>query len=150
MSYRISCYTLFDITQTGVLNRNIPTDLITKELVYKRSTQANFDTLLQVINLRSQPESISSPRKLDVRFDEFTKFGTSFKQYQDKSYPCWRFKFDIFNHSVFNMNDDELGALYHDCHNVPMIICGTEFEKLPNFLDTDIESRNIYFEVDHE
>jgi len=43
-----------------------------------------------------------------------------------------------------------LGGLYSDCEGVPMIKVGTEWDKLPNFLDTSPELRNIYFEVIHE
>ena len=63
MSFRIECYTLFDITQTGVLNRSRPVDgQDLDQWVHKRNTQANFDTLLQIISLRSQPEIVSSPK----------------------------------------------------------------------------------------
>ena len=54
MSYRIRCYTLFDITRTGVLNRKSPAMYNPEELKsweYKRNTQANYDTILQIINL---------------------------------------------------------------------------------------------------
>ena len=70
MSYRISCYTLFDITQTGVLNRTKPNegqDLA--EWVQKRNTQCNFDTVLQVIALRSQPEIVNFPSKEVIKFN---------------------------------------------------------------------------------
>jgi hypothetical protein len=31
-----------------------------------------------------------------------------------------------------------------------MILCGTEWEKLPSFLDTSEELKNIYFTVNYE
>jgi hypothetical protein len=40
---------------------------------FKRNTQANFDTILQVISLRSQPESLSIPKKMLIKFDDFEK-----------------------------------------------------------------------------
>ena len=51
------------------------------------------------------------------------------------------------SHSVFDDGVRGLGYLYEDCDNVPMIRCGTEWDKLPEFLDTSPELRNIYFEV---
>lgn len=148
MSFRITCYTLFDITQTGVLNRSKPGDDIEyAEWVFKRNTQTNLDTILQVINLRSQPELIATPVRKDIRFDEFENFGFLFQQNTDEPYPCWAFSFDIHHHSVFNDGKTELGALYNDCDQVPMILCGTEWGKLPAFLDTTPELRNIYFTV---
>jgi hypothetical protein len=148
MSYRISCYTLFDITQTGVLNRTKPNegqDLA--EWVQKRNTQCNFDTVLQVIALRSQPEIVNFPSKEVIKFNEFEHFGFLFEQIENESYPCWRFEFDVQHPSVFDDGVTDLGALYGDCDGVPMILCGTEWDKLPAFLDSSPELRNIYFTV---
>jgi len=148
MSYRISCYTLFDITQTGVLNRTKPNegqDLA--EWVQKRNTQCNFDTVLQVIALRSQPEIVNFPSKEVIKFNEFEHFGFLFEQIENESYPCWKFEFDVQHPSVFDDGVTDLGALYGDCDGVPMILCGTEWDKLPAFLDSSPELRNIYFTV---
>ena len=148
MSFTIRCYTLFDITQTGVANRHRPAE--EEELVswlYRRNTQCNFDTVLQAISLRSQPEIINKPEKIKIRFDEFINFGFLFEQQEDETYNCWSFDFSIQHPSVFNDGITELGALYSDCDTVPMIKCGTEWNKLPSFLDTSPELRNIYFEV---
>lgn len=148
MSYRISCYTLFDITQTGVLNRTKPNegqDLA--EWVQKRNTQCNFDTVLQVIALRSQPEIVNFPSKEVIKFNEFEHFGFLFEQIENESYPCWKFEFDVQHPSVFDDGVTDLGALYGDCDGVPMILCGTEWDKLPAFLDSSPELRNIYFTI---
>lgn len=151
MSYKITCYTLFDITQTGVLNRAKPSeDQNMDEWLHKRNTQCNFDTILQAISLRSQPEQISKPRRIEIQFDTFDNFGFLFNQQGDEKYPCWTFHFDVQHRSVFNNGIDELGALYNDCNGVPMIRCGTEWNKISSFLDTTSELRNIYFKVEHE
>jgi hypothetical protein len=76
MSFKISCYTLFDITQTGVINRGKPgTDEDIDAWLVKRNTQCNFDTILQVISLRSQPEDISKPKIKRIAINEFQNFG---------------------------------------------------------------------------
>ena len=148
MSYTISCYTLFDITQTNVLNRYRPVqDQDVKEWMHKRNTQCNFDTVQQAISLRSQPEVVRIPEKTQIRFDEFTEFGFLFEQEEDETYPCWSFDFEVQHPSVFYDGVSELGALYNDCDQVPMIKCGTEWDKLPAFLDSSDELRNIYFKV---
>ena len=64
MSYTISCYTLFDITQTNVLNRHRPD--MDKEWLHKRNTQSNFDTIQQAISLRSQPEIVRTPERIQI------------------------------------------------------------------------------------
>ena len=145
MSYTITCYTLFDITQTNVLNRHRP-DMDT-EFRYKRNTQSNFDTVQQAISLRSQPEIVRIPEKTLIQFDKFTEFGFLFEQEENETYPCWSFDFNVQHPSVFYNGVNELGALYNDCDRVPMIKCHTEWQQLPTFLDGSDELRNIYFKV---
>jgi len=148
MSYTITCYTLFDITPTGVVNRSRP--VVDEELMpwlYKRNTQCNFDTVLQAISLRSQPEITRIPEKIQIRLDEFTEFGFLYQQQENELYNCWSFDFSIQHASVFNDDTNDLGALYSDCDTVPMIKTDTIWDKLPSFLDTTVELRNIYFKV---
>jgi hypothetical protein len=148
MSYVITCYSLFDITQTNVRNRNRPDPGLDENMwLYKRNTQCNFDTVQQAISLRSQPEVVRPPEKTLIRFDEFTDFGFLFDQEDDELYPCWSFDFTIQHPSVFYDGINELGALYRDCDKIPMIKCGTEWDKLPSVLDTSDELRNIFFKV---
>ena len=148
MSYTITCYTLFDITPTGVVNRNRPIeDEEIASWLHKRNTQCNFDTVLQAISLRSQPEITRIPEKTQIRFDDFTDFGFLFEQQEDELYDCWSFDFQIQHASVFNDGVNDLGALYSDCDTVPMIKTDTVWDKLPAFLDTSVELKNIYFKV---
>jgi hypothetical protein len=151
MSFRITCHTLFDITQTGVLNRARPaSEENVAQWIYKRNTQCNFDTILQVVSLRSQPEEITKPEKIEIRFDDFENFGFLFAQVENETYPCWKFSFAIQHPSVFDDGINELGALYRDCDGVPMILCDTEWSKLPAFLDVSPELKNIYFVVQND
>lgn len=151
MGIKITCYTLFDITRTGISNRYKPgPDVDTKEWLYKRNTQCNFDTILQVISLRSQPEVLNWPEKIQVRFDEFDHFGFTYQQTENETHPCWKFVFEVQHSRVFENDNHELGSLYYDCDQVPMILCGTETNDLMNFLDTTPELRNIHFYINHD
>lgn len=151
MSKIITCYCLFDIAQTGVPNRSKPpSDQDVTEWAYKRNTQSNFDTILQAISLRSQPEIVKNPKRKDIRFDEFENFGFLFQQVESEMYPCWQFSFSVQHPSVFRDGTGELGSLYNDCHGVPMIKCGTEWDKLPNFTDCTPELKNLYFELNDD
>lgn len=151
MSYRIECFTLYDIYKTGVLNRPKPVDCLDEELWrYQRNTQANFDTIVQAISLRSQPDIVVDPYRIDIRFDDFDNFGFLYQQIEDETYPCWVFEFEIQHASIFNDGINELGHLYTDCDQVPMIRCGTEWDKLPYFLDSSVELRNIYFKIKND
>jgi hypothetical protein len=148
MSFTISCYTLFDITQTGTVNRNRPNvDEDEHVWIHKRNTQCNFDTILQAVSLRSQPEILNYPKQIKIKFDEFDNFGFLFEQQDDEEYSCWTFDFEIQHPSVFDDGVTELGSLYRDCDGVPMIKTATAWAKLPVFLDTSEELRNIYFKV---
>lgn len=145
MNHRIACYTLFDITKTGVLNRNRPgvdvQDI--KDWVLKRNTQCNFDTILQVISLRAQPDVVSDPKVSKVTIDKNSNFG---QNYQDnKKHNVWSFDFEIHHSSVFEDGISDLGALYKDCDGVPMLKSGKESPNLSDGLSIDNNDRNIYF-----
>jgi hypothetical protein len=146
MSHRIACYTLFDITQTGVMNRSKPNEDDIKDWTHRRNTQCNFDTVLQVISMRSQPEVIKFPIKTEMTDQEFNKFGFLYQSGEQPSY-CWKFEFEIQHSSVFENGIMPLGALYKDCEGVPMLVCKDQVEDTPAFLNITEELRNIYFEV---
>lgn len=146
--YRIRCYTLYDITRTGILNRKAPLGLSQEETTAwesKRNTQANYDTILQVISLRSQPEENTNSHEIIVNFKDFGKFGFLFDEEEDQK--CWYFDFRINQTKVFYDGIDDLGSLFSDADGVPIIKTDNVWSKLPNFLDTSPELRNIYFEV---
>ena len=147
MSHRIATYTLFDITQTGVMNRSKPTGDNIDTWIYERNTQCNFDTLLQVISMRSQPELVKFPSKMILKEEDFDKFGFLYSKEEDKIKHFWRFEFDVQHSSVFENGIISLGSLYNDCDGVPMILSKDQFEKIPAFLDVTDELRNIYFEL---
>jgi len=147
MAYIIRCNTLFDITQTGVISRR-NTNNSDPNWVLSRNQQCNFDTIVQAISLRSQPENITTPVKNLLSLTSKHNFGSSFNSKEKINY--WSFVFEISHATVFDDGVNELGLLYTDCDKIPMIKCGTECKELYNFLDTDINNRNIYFEViDH-
>ena len=147
--YRIRCYSLFNVTKTGILNRKANNSSDIAQLLsweQKRNTQCNFDTILQVISLRSQPEEISEPKNIKIQFAKFNNFGFLFEQYEEKC-NSWIFDFNINHISIYDDGISDLGALYSDCDGVPMINGLGEWDKLPNFIDTSPELKNIHFEV---
>lgn len=146
--FAIRCYTLFDITNTGIFSRKAPSDLDSEKLSSwqkNRNRQVNLDTLLQVISLRSQPENITTVTKFKINFKEFQKFGFMYETEDDTE--CYSFDFSVNHKNVFDDGISNLGYLFDDCSGVPMLKVGTEWEKLPTFLDTSPELRNVYFEV---
>jgi len=146
MTIRMVCYTLFNITQTGVINRSKPDQDNIQDWIRKRNTQCNFDTILQVISLRSQPDVVKAPMRLELTDDILQKFGFLYQLEEDNN-NYWKFEFDIQHPSVFENGIIPLGALYKDCDGVPMIHCVDQLQTLNIMLDTSEEFRNIYFEV---
>jgi hypothetical protein len=120
-----------------VLNRARPGGEITdnNDWYRKRNTQCNFDTILQVISLRAQPDVINDPVMNFIDLDTVDYFGYTLKE---KNVPVWSFDFEVQHSSVFNDGISDLGALYTDCEGVPMIRCD-------EMLDITSETRNIYF-----
>lgn len=141
--HRISCYTLFDITKTGIANRARPGDDIidTSDWMHKRNTQCNFDTILQVISLRAQPDVINDPKKISMILDN--KFGKIYRN--NSKHNVWSFDFTVQNSSVFEDGIQELGYLYQDCISVPMILSDGMDIKTLNTLEIDDNTRNIFF-----
>ena len=147
MSHRMRCYTLFDITLTGVLNRSKPADDDIQGWILKRNTQCNFDTILQVISLRSQPDKVTVPIRVEMENDELDKFGFLFMMNEGSPSYCWRFEFEVHHSSVFENGIMPFGALYKDCEGVPMISCSNQLPGVTSFLDITSELQNIYFEA---
>jgi hypothetical protein len=145
--HRIRCYTLFDITQTGVLNRSKPQGDDIANWLLRRNTQCNFDTLLQVISLRSQPEIIKVPHIVDLTEEHISKFGFMYNFNIDPVESLWRFEFEVQHTSVFEDGIESLGSLYKDCEGVPMILLDGQNDSIPKFLNSTPELRNVYFEV---
>ena len=142
--HRIRCYTLFDITKTGVLNRSSPVGVDIAFWIKQRNTQCNFDTILQVISLRSQPEVVNFPMSMELT--EINNDVIGFL-YDIEKVNLWKFEFEIQHSSVFENGIVPLGALYKDCEGVPMIHCEDQHPLCPKFLDISPELKNIYFEV---
>ena len=138
---------MFDITKTDVSNRRQVMDEHNQLIASKqRSQQSNFETVLQIISMRSQPEDISNPVKQNIKIEQGSIWGN---RYCKSLCPCWTFTFTVQHSSVFNDGTDELGNLLTDCENVPMIVSLEEAENLNNILSINGHSKNIHFEIDN-
>jgi hypothetical protein len=143
---KIRCRTLFDITQTHVSNRRgLLESNVNPAFDQQRLQQANFETVLQVISLRSQPENISETTVTQTKLRAGSEWGTAYRS--KNKVKCWQFEFTVAHTKVFAREDHELGALLADCQNVPMIKDLDEWHSIANTLDVSPELRNIIFEV---
>ena len=133
MTIRIKCTTLFDITATGVKNRfhksRLPFNdttgkMITSDLEWQRSRnqQSNWETVNQVISLRTLPEDISNPQETNNH---------------------WTFEFTVVDPDTVHRVGDPVAALKDDCIGVPMALGLSESDNLDPLL---MPSVNIWFE----
>ncbi len=141
MTMKIRCRTVFDITATGVKNhfnrarlpfRDESGSMIADEVQWHRSRnkQRNWETLNQIISLRTLPMDISIP----------------IVQQQDSG-PMWEFEFGIDQPGALDISGDPLGALIQDSKGVPMHTGLDEMGHLPGYLVTDGHEANIFFNV---
>jgi hypothetical protein len=127
--------------RTGVTNRRAIKGAIQEEL---RNQQSNFETLLQIIGLRSQPENIIDPKLIEsVAFDCGTAYTADC---------CWVFYFEVAHGSAFHDDSHKLGHLFADCQGVPMIV---GLERMCSSMITQLNSsspiyKNIHFEIQHD
>ena len=142
---KIKCITLFDITKTDVISRrHSHENRVGAELTKQRSQQSNFETILQIISMRAQPEDITEPEKLMLS----TKNSEWGNDYATKSkIPSWQFTFTVAQDYVFHNGLSDIGNLIKDSNGIPMIIGLDEWAKIKNTIDHTDQYRNIYFEV---
>jgi hypothetical protein len=134
---RVLCHTLFDCTFTGVTGhfRESQLPLTTKTgLVLQtqadwnraRNQHRNWESLVQVISLRTQPMNMTRP----------VKRATS-----------WHFEFDVESEGVLGsgLDSGDLDGLIGDCEGVPMVTGLDESEAITATLHAQGTNQNIWF-----
>lgn len=127
-------FTLVDITATGVIRSHAPDDV-------KRNQQRNWETVLQCIGLRTQPQNIVEPQYTDIDLTGF-QFGDLYQGVQR----VWTWSWTVDQSDVYDLHSKKLGGLIADFEQVP-IICGLEETArfmLPIFYPHGA-IKNIYF-----
>lgn len=138
MNTTVRCTTRFDITTTDVrgnFNRNrIPfVDATGKSIadesawVRARNQQRNWETLTQVISLRTLPQNITASQKI-----------------QRNNQNWWSFDFVIEQPASIEFNGNPVGILYKDSQDVPMLLGLDEDADLDSVL---MPGANIEFEI---
>lgn len=133
MTNRIRCRTLFDITATGVRSHykesRIPFYDDSGKMItnieawhHARNQQRNWETINQILALRTLPQEISVP------------------VVHDKT---WTFEFAIDELAAISEGDNFASLLLADCDSVPMIIGLNESASVSPMLQPNV---NIWFE----
>jgi hypothetical protein len=122
---KVICYTLFDCTATGILNHAKVTQLpltdkqgavITDQtaLTRARNQQRNWETLTQLISLRTQVTIYSEPQILQDA-------SVAMLGLNRRSSRIWTFEFGSEFASIYDISGEPLEALTQDCDGVPLI-----------------------------
>ena len=130
-----TCYTLIDITRTGV----------TRHEGKERNQQRNYESLLQTISLRAQPVYLEEPGLLPGADLSQYKFGSDYTG----NHNVWRFVFGVEHRDIFALVDDPVGLLMEDVNHTPILslLDETVVLRTPIF-STQTDSKNTYFTIE--
>jgi hypothetical protein len=131
---KIQCQTLFDVTATGTTGHIKPSRIPYKDLAgtkitdteswnRSRNQQRNWETVTQLISLRTQVDNLQESQWISDR---------------------WCFEFEVENENLFNNGADSLAVLKADCQGVPMLIGLNESINIGTVLVVD---KNIWFTI---
>ena len=134
---KVLCRTLFDCTFTGVTGHLRPQHLpfttktglvidTAEQWNRARNQQRNWESLLQIMSLRTQPMNVVPPTK-----------------HTDG----WHFAFEVEAEGVLgsNFGSDELDGLVGDCEGVPMVTGLDEAEVVAATFHARGANQNIWF-----
>jgi hypothetical protein len=132
---KVLCRTLFDCTVTGTTGHFRVSEVPYQDRAghtindiqqwnRSRNQQRNYETLLQIIGLRTQPENISAPTVNNS---------------------TWEFTFETDSEFVFAKDGeaDPFANLLIDCNGVPMM---TGLDETPTPGPVLVPLKNIWFE----
>lgn len=106
-------FTLIDITPTGVTTYTPAREL-------ERNQQRNWETVQQIISLRTQPTIITTDSFVDdiKRYN----FGINYKG----QHKIWTFKFAVEYADIYQEGPDRFGLVKYDFKITPVILGLTE------------------------
>jgi hypothetical protein len=134
---KFACQTLFDITATGVTGHCKTTRMPfqdhagqviqdTASWNRSRNQQRNWETLTQILSLRTQLFEITQP-------------------ISDQTGTRWRFEFETESDGVYGPDDDPVSVLRSDAAGVPMLRELNNDPDIDTVLITEGPRQNIWF-----
>jgi len=134
---RFVVQTFFDITATGVTGHYKPArvpfrdysgNVITDESDWSRARnqQRNWETLTQILGLRTQLFRIQEPMI-------------------DASNRAWMFEFETESDNIYGTDDDLTAVLRADAEGVPMLLGLDNRPEMSTVLVTQGKNQNIWF-----
>ena len=127
-------YTLVDVTKTDVTK-------YTPELERMRNKQRNWETVMQVLGLRSQIMGIRQLKTETIDLSGY-QFGDSYTG----KHRVWTFEFEVEFENLYLQDHDPYATLKNDFAHTPIILGLDETATPPvSLFYTDGTSKNIYF-----
>lgn len=134
---RFVVQTFFDITATGVTGHYKPArvpfrdhagNMITDESDWSRARnqQRNWETLTQILGLRTQLFRIQEPTV-------------------DTLNRSWMFEFETESDNIYGLNDDLTAVLRADAEGVPMLLGLDNRSEMKSIIITNGPQQNIWF-----
>lgn len=126
-------FTLIDITPTGVIS-------YTAEKEKERNQQRNWETIQQIISLRTQPTIMT----VDSVVDDVKNYH--FGIHYTGEHKIWQFNFAVEYADIYQDGNDKFGLVKYDFKITPVILGLTEtaIPELPLFYPKG-PLNNIYF-----
>jgi len=146
-----SITTLVDITENGVLSNQFPFTTKSGELVHDAATltmarnqQANFTTLLQMLQMRSNITWENTPQRMTESVANY-RFGTAY----EGRHTIWQFTWQVEQLGVYEFDNDQVGGLVEDFDNIPIVNFCKETAAFPKnvFNTQDSKYINTYFNL---
>ena len=109
-------YSLVDITPTGVIRTN-------DNNAIDRNQQRNWETIQQIISLRTKPNIIATSNFEDDVANY--NFGIHYSGQQK----IWSFKFSVSDLSIYQSGPDKFGLVKYDFALTPVLLGLTETVK---------------------
>jgi len=107
--YLYQGFTLIDITPTGVISYSPQNE-------FKRNQQRNWETIQQILSLRTQPTILET----DNFVDTVIKYNFGIK-YQGQHH-IWTFKFGVDYPDIYQAGPDKFGLVKYDFQITPVVL----------------------------
>jgi hypothetical protein len=145
---KFTIHTLFDITATNTVNqldyrKKFP-KFTQSQWEFSRNQQRNWEAIIQLLGLRSQPTILSKPIILTNKNPADYKFGHNYAGFTNVNIWCTTVQYDY--NDLFRVDDDPAYLIKQDFEEVPLITKLHESLTIePARLITSGPAQNVHF-----
>ena len=145
-------HTLVDITNNGNLKQQFPFKTISGDVIHDKNSLAvardqnsNFNTMLQLLQMRGNITWESSPEKMELP----TLANHCFGSFYESKQTIWNFQFFTEQSGVYGDVQEPTLNLIEDFHQVPIVSFCKETVTLQNscFDTLNPQTLNTYFSL---